>query len=100
IVMSFGNGLGSGIMMTLGADVAPADARVGFLSVWRTMSDSGSAIGPLVVAVLAAVCTLAAGIVAIGSVGLLAALGLWRSVPLHLAYANRRMVLAARGRVL
>jgi MFS family permease len=97
IAMSFGNGLGSGIIMTLGADVAPADARVSFLSVWRTMSDTGAAIGPLVVAALAAAWTLAAGVVAIGSVGLLAALGMWRWVPLHSAYANRRMVRAARS---
>ena len=97
IAMSFGNGLGSGIIMTLGADVAPADARVSFLSVWRTMSDTGSAIGPLVVAALAAAWTLAAGVVAIGSVGLLAAFGMWRWVPLHSAYANRRMVRAARS---
>jgi MFS family permease len=96
IAMSFGNGLGSGIIMTLGADVAPADARVAFLSVWRTMSDVGSATGPLLVALLAAA-SLAAGVVAIGGVGVLAAVGLW--VPLHSAYANRRMVLAARGRV-
>ena len=97
IAMSFGNGLGSGIIMTLGADVAPADARVSFLSVWRTMSDTGAAIGPLVVAALAAAWTLAAGVVAIGSVGLLAAFGMWRWVPLHSAYANRRMVRAARS---
>jgi MFS family permease len=97
IAMSFGNGLGSGIIMTLGADVAPADARVGFLSIWRTMSDAGTAVGPLVVAALAAVWTLAAGIVAIGSIGLVAAFALWRWVPLHSAYANRRMILAARA---
>jgi MFS family permease len=97
IAMSFGNGLGSGIIMTLGADVAPVDGRVTFLSIWRTMSDTGSALGPLVVAVLAAAWSLAAGIVAVGGVGLLAALGLWRFVPLHSAYANRRMVRAARS---
>jgi MFS family permease len=97
IAMSFGNGLGSGIIMTLGADVAPPDARVTFLSVWRTMSDTGAASGPLLVAALAAAWTLTAGVVAIGSVGLLAALAMWRWVPLHSAYANRRMVQAARS---
>jgi MFS family permease len=96
IVMSFGNGLGAGIIMTLGADVAPADGRVSFLSIWRTESDTGTAAGPLLVASLAAAWSLAAGVVAIGGVGLLAALALWRWVPLHSAYANRRMVLAAR----
>jgi len=95
--MSFGNGLGSGIMMTLGADVAPPDTRVSFLSIWRAMSDTGSATGPLIVAVLAAVWTLAAGVVAIGAVGLLAALALGRWVPRYSAYASRRMVRAARS---
>jgi MFS family permease len=99
IAMSFGNGLGSGIIMTLGADVAPAEARVGFLSVWRTMSDTGTATGPLLVAALAAVWTLAAGIVAIGTVGLLAAVAMWHWVPRHSPYANRRMVEAARSQV-
>jgi MFS family permease len=99
MAMSFGNGLGSGIMMTLGADAAPPEARVRFLSVWRTMSDTGAAGGPLLVSLLASVWTLAAGIVAIGSVGLLAALGLGRWVPRHSPYANRRMVRAARERV-
>jgi MFS family permease len=97
IAMGFGNGLGSGIIMTLGADVAPVQAKVGFLSIWRTLSDTGSAAGPLLVALLATVWTLAAGIVAIGSVGLLAALALGRWVPRHSPYANRRMVRAARG---
>ena len=97
IAMSFGNGLGSGIMMTLGADAAPVDGRVGFLSVWRTMTDTGSAVGPLVVSVVAVMWTLAAGIVAVGGVGLLAAVALARWVPRHSPYANRRMVRAARN---
>jgi MFS family permease len=98
IVMSIGNGLGSGIIMTLGADAAPPEARVGFLSIWRTISDTGSATGPLVVAALAAAWTLAAGIVAAGLVGLLAALALQHWVPRYSAFANRRMVQAARAR--
>lgn len=97
IAMGFGNGLGSGIIMTLGADVAPAQAKVGFLSIWRTLSDTGTAAGPLLVSLLAIMWTLSAGIVAIGGVGLLAALALGRWVPRHSPYANRRMVRAARG---
>ena len=71
--MSFGNGIGSGIVMTLGADVAPPDNRRRFLSMWRLMSDTGNALGPVVVSVVAGLWTLAAGIVAVGGVGILAA---------------------------
>ena len=73
MVMSFGNGIGSGIVMTLGADVAPPDNRRRFLSMWRLMSDTGNALGPVVVSVVAGLWALAAGIVAVGGVGLLAA---------------------------
>lgn len=37
------------IMMTLGADAAPTADRIKFLSIWRAMSDSGNACGPVVV---------------------------------------------------
>jgi MFS family permease len=80
-VMSIGNGIGSGIMMTLGADAAPADERVRFLGVWRLVSDSGSALGPAFVAAVTSLAALWVAIVAVGSTGLLAAaaLGRWTS---------------------
>src|SRR5690606_19523272 len=44
-----GNGIGSGTMLTLGADLAPP-GRIGeFLGVWRLIGDAGSAAGPLIV---------------------------------------------------
>ena len=46
VAMSLGNGLGAGIVMTIGADVSPADGRVRFLSMWRVISDTGAAVGP------------------------------------------------------
>lgn len=97
MIMSFGNGIGSGIMMTLGADVAPADSRARFLSVWRLCSDSGNAAGPVVVSVVAVFAGLGAGIVAIGSVGLLAAaaLGVW--VPRYSPFATPRSTRAHRS---
>src|SRR5262249_24516472 len=49
----FGNGVGAGIVMTLAADAAPIEGRIGFLSVWRTMSDTGGAAGPLLVSIVA-----------------------------------------------
>src|SRR4051812_4202028 len=97
MVMSFGNGIGSGIVMTLGADVAPPDNRRRFLSMWRLMSDTGNALGPVVVSVVAGLWTLAAGIVAVGGVGILAAGGLARWAPKYSPFATRAMMRARRG---
>src|SRR5690349_6937302 len=96
MVMSFGNGIGSGIVMTLGADVAPPDNRRRFLSMWRLMSDTGNALGPVVVSVVAGLWTLAAGIVAVGGVGILAAGGLARWAPKYSPFATRSMMRARR----
>ncbi|QTE29844.1 MFS transporter [Pengzhenrongella sicca] len=88
MVMGLGNGIGSGILMTLGADVAPRAVRPQFLGIWRLFSDSGNAAGPLVVAAGAALGSLAAGIATMGAFGLLAAAGLARWVPRFSDHAN------------
>jgi MFS family permease len=49
MLIGLGNGLGSGTMMTLGADLAPPGATGEFLGLWRLIGDSGAASGPLVV---------------------------------------------------
>ena len=99
MVMSFGNGIGSGIVMTLGADVAPPANRLRFLSMWRLMSDTGNALGPVVVSVIAGAWALAAGIVAVGGVGLLAAGALAVWAPRYSPFATRAMMRARREAV-
>ncbi|HSJ28778.1 MAG TPA: MFS transporter [Acidimicrobiia bacterium] len=69
LLMGFGNGLGSGIIMTLGADFAPPGYRAEFLGVWRLVGDVGSAAGPLVVSGLAAI-SLGAAALAVAGIGL------------------------------
>ncbi|GAY07602.1 MFS transporter [Pseudonocardia sp. N23] len=96
MVMSFGNGIGSGIVMTLGADVASPDNRLRFLSMWRLMGDTGNAAGPVVVSVVAGLATLAAGIVAVGGVGLVAAGALLVWAPRFSPFATRAMMRAHR----
>lgn len=96
MVISLGNGIGSGIMQTLGADAAPREGRRRFLGIWRMMGDAGQAAGPVIVSAVAAIATLAVGIVAIGSVGLLAATALAKWVPKYSAYATVRSVRAHR----
>ncbi len=89
MLMGFGNGIGSGILMTLGADVAPPATRSQFLGVWRLCADSGSAGGPLVVSAAAALGSLAAGIATMGAIGVLAAAALLRWVPRYSPYATK-----------
>ncbi len=94
VVLGVGNGIGSGIMMTLGADAAPQDGRIRFFGIWRVLADSGNAAGPVVVSVLATVATLAAGIVSVGAIGLLTAVAMARWVPRYSPYAT---VASVRG---
>ncbi|WGW10879.1 MFS transporter [Saxibacter everestensis] len=81
LVLGAGNGIGSGIIMTLGADVSPRTHRASFLGSWRLLSDSGNAVGPLLLSTVAATAGLGAGILAIGGLGLAAAVLLGRWVP-------------------
>lgn len=96
-VMSIGNGIGSGIMMTIGTDAAPADDPTRFLSLWRLLGDTGNAIGPLVPAAIADVAVLGLGISLTGVIGLAAAVGLARWVPRYSPYATLAMVRAQRA---
>ncbi|UFU07272.1 MFS transporter [Ruania halotolerans] len=89
VFLGFGNGIGSGVLMTLGADAAPEHARAQFLGIWRLYSDAGMAAGPLVVSAGAALGSLAAGIGATGGIGVLAALALRRWAPRWSVHANR-----------
>lgn len=96
VIMGLGNGIGSGIMMTIGSDAAPAANRTTFLSVWRLLGDAGNAAGPLVPAAIAAVGTLALGISVTGLIGVVAAVGLGRWAPRYSPYAT--MAMARRHR--
>jgi len=71
VLIAVGNGLGSGIVMTLGADSAPEVGRPQFLGGWRLCGDIGNSGGPLLVSAVAAVAPLAAACLVIGVLGLL-----------------------------
>jgi MFS family permease len=83
LLMGFGNGLGSGIIMTLGADFAPAQGRAAFLGLWRTVSDVGAAAGPILAGGVAGVATLGAASVVVGGVGLAGAVVFGLTLPRH-----------------
>jgi len=85
--IGFGNGIGSGMVMTIGADHSPRVGRAHFLGVWRLMSDIGSSCGPALLSLLAATLTLGAGVAVTGLLGFAAAaqLAYWipRTRPMH-----------------
>ncbi len=80
-VLGVGNGLSSGILLTLGADVAPQRDPAPFLGSWRTLTDAGGAIAPLAVAGLSAAFSLSIATAAMGAIGLAGALAFLRWVP-------------------
>jgi MFS family permease len=71
-LIGFGNGLGSGTMMTLGADLAPAAARGEFLGMWRLIGDLGFTLGPSIAGAVAAALALPAAALVMGSSGVVA----------------------------
>ncbi|MDR1967210.1 MAG: MFS transporter, partial [Burkholderiaceae bacterium] len=73
LAIGFGNGIGSGMNMTLGADHSPRQGRAHFLGVWRLMGDIGSSCGPALLSFLAGAFSLAAGVAATGLLSLIAA---------------------------
>lgn len=81
LAIGFGNGIGSGMIMTLGADHSPRHGRAHFLGAWRLMSDIGASCGPILLSALAGALSLAAGIAATGGLALVAAAILARWIP-------------------
>jgi MFS family permease len=81
MLVGLGNGLGSGTMLTLGADLAPERGRGEFLGMWRFIGDGGSAAGPMIVGQVAQVAGLYLAPVVIAGIGLLGAALLGGLVP-------------------
>ena len=69
LLIGFGNGMGSGIVMTLGADFSPTIGRGEFLGVWRLIGDIGTAGGPVVVSAVAGASTLGFASIAAAAIG-------------------------------
>ena len=73
MLAGLGNGFGSGINMTLGADFAPEHERGEFLGVWRLCSDLGSFAGPIVMGYIANTFLLATAFSFAGGLGVVGA---------------------------
>lgn len=78
IVLSLGNGLGSGINKTLSADLTPSKNRASWLGVWNSLAGAGTLVGPGLITVTTAVSTVVAASMATGVLSLFgAAWALW-----------------------
>ncbi|WP_324642805.1 MFS transporter [Pseudarthrobacter sp. LT1] len=73
LLIGFGNGISSGLVMTLGADFSPDRGRGQFLGLWRFMADAGSTGGPVLLSGVTALASLGPGISATGVLGFAAA---------------------------
>ncbi|MEO5313098.1 MFS transporter [Pseudarthrobacter sp. CC12] len=73
LLIGFGNGISSGLVMTLGADFSPDRGRGQFLGLWRFMADAGSTGGPVLLSGVTALASLGPGIAATGVLGFAAA---------------------------
>ena len=83
LVLGVANGLSSGVLLTLGADLAPKAHPAPFLGAYRTIADAGQAAAPLAVAAVTSLASLAAAAATMGVLGLVGAAILWRYVPMY-----------------
>ncbi|MFI8631750.1 MFS transporter [Microbacterium sp. NPDC077663] len=88
-VLGVGNGLSSGILLTIGADLAPKDDPAPFLGSWRTLTDAGGATTPLIVTGITAISSLSFAAGAVGLIGLLGAVAFVRWLPRFLPHVSR-----------
>jgi len=88
-LMSVANGVGSGILMTLGADLADQRNPAPFLGAWRFTGDAGGAAAPLALSALTALVSIAFASGVMGVLGLVGAGILLRYVPRYSPHARR-----------
>jgi MFS family permease len=89
VAMSLANGIGSGILMTLGADLADAKDPAPFLGAWRFTGDAGSAGAPLLISAVTALVSVSVASGVMGLLGLVGAGILLRYVPRYSPHTPR-----------
>jgi MFS family permease len=82
--MSLANGLGSGLIMVLGADLAPADARGEFLAAFRLIIDGSTAITAPIFSLAAVTVGLGFGFILFGVMSVTGAWMMWKHIPIHI----------------
>ncbi|MET8652462.1 MFS transporter [Nocardia aurea] len=80
-ILGVANGLSNGLIMTVGADVAPEARRAEFLGAWRLTHDAGAFVGPIAVGAISVVTVLAGSAVALAVTSVLGAATMYRWFP-------------------
>ncbi|WP_461640500.1 MFS transporter [Leucobacter sp. BZR 635] len=80
-VIGVANGLSSGLLLTLGADLAPKQNPAPFLGSWRTLTSAGAAVAPLIFSGLVAVSPIGIATASMGAIGLLGTAAFLRWMP-------------------
>jgi len=73
VALAVANALGSGLVLTIGADLAPEGSRNEFLGAYRLMLDSGIALAAPIVSVLTIFIGLSSGLIAVSGLALIGA---------------------------
>lgn len=81
LAMSLANGVGSGIILVIGSDLAPAGQRNEFLASYRLLVDAGVAATPIVIASITAVFGLAIAMFWLTGTGIIGAIMAHRYLP-------------------
>jgi MFS family permease len=82
LLLGIANGLGTGIVMIMGADLSRyTEHRGQFLGVWRLIGDAGISVAPLLTGVLTSVASLAAASMSVAGLGFIGALMMMTLVP-------------------
>jgi MFS family permease len=90
VFLSIGNGLTSGIVATMGSDLADQRSPAAFLGSWRLVTQIGPAGAPVVIAALTGVYSIAVASFAMAGTSLVGALVLLRYLPRYLPRLPRR----------
>jgi MFS family permease len=89
VAMALANGIGSGILMTVGADLAPRDDPARFLAAWRFTTHAGEATAPLLISGITIVASLAAASLSLGVLGLVGSILFARYLPRYVPRTPR-----------
>lgn len=92
IVASFinaSNGIGSGTMMTVGADLAPEAVRSEFLSLWRVIGDASVVIAPIITGAIAEYLVLPNATLFFASLAFFGGAFFWVAIPETLSNQTR-----------
>lgn len=74
VATGLANGISAGVVQVMGADLAPADCRGEFLGIFRMLGKGADLVSPLLIGVMADICSLEVAELVICFVGLFGAL--------------------------